>query len=395
MKIINYIFLLFFIFASSLLAQFSTGLEISSTFDDNVFRSPESTEDMITDLDIDLGYSFKNSTFRIFYNGNLILFRNLKERNLSLHRLGMSYFLPFGSEDRHTLFIGANGLTRIDGEEYNEYDYNQLYLYTNIRFDFDIIFLKAGYNFRYRDYSNLPELNNIRHYIFLQSNKSFETRTTLILEADLGYKAFTSPVLSTTLQEFSGGGGRNGHGSGIPMDSSSSIPVTHSTEIPPMGHIILLARVSQSIFENMGIFFQYRKQINLSDQITSITGNNFYQDEELFDDPFSYESEGLSTQLTWMMPWSMRLKLGGSFIDKNYIEETAYTSIEDSIGSGGLRIDDQKNLHLNITKTFSIKKKWLNALSLNLYIGYTENKSNSYWYNYTNRVMGGGIQWRF
>ena len=86
-----------------------------------------------------------------------------------------------------------------------------------------------------------------------------------------------------------------------------------------MGHMILLARAAQSIIEKMGIYIQYRQQINLSDQITSFTGSTFYQDEELFDDPFSFESQDLSAQLTWMMPWSMRMQIGGSLIDKNFI----------------------------------------------------------------------------
>jgi hypothetical protein len=274
------------------------------------------------------------------------------------------------------------------------YDYNQLYAYLNLRFDFDFLFLKAGYNFRYRDYSNLPEMNNLRHYIFLQTNKSFQSRTTIILEADLGYKTFTSPVFFTSLQQNPDGGGNGqGPGGGVPM--GSSFPVTVTADIPPMGHIILLARLAQSVFDNMGIYIQYRKQINLSDQITSITGSAFYQDEELFDDPFSFESQGLSSQLTWMMPWSMRLQLGGTYIDKNYIEESAYISIDDSIGSGGLRVDQQENIYFNITKTFSIHRKWLDALLFNFYFGYTNNRSNSYWYNYKNQIIGGGIQWRF
>jgi hypothetical protein len=362
--------------------------------DDNVFRSPFPVEDVITDMDLDLGYRFKNSNLQIYYNGNFIFFQNFKERNLSLHRLGISYFKPFGSEDRHTFFIGSNGLTRLDGEEYKEYDYNQLYAYANLRFDFDYLFLKAGYNIRYRDYTNLSELTNLRHYVFLQANKSFETRTTLILEADLGYKSFTTPVYFTTVRPTPDGGGGNGQGPGG-SSSGLSIPVTVSADVPPMSHVIILARIAQSIFDKMGIYFQYRKQINLSNQITSVTGSPFYQDEELFDDPFSFESQGLSTQLTWIMPWSIRLQLGGSYIDKNYIEELAYTSIDDSVGSGGYRIDNQENLYFNLTKTFSFKKNWLNALLLNFYIGYTLNHSNSYWYKYQNRVIGGGVQWRF
>jgi hypothetical protein len=394
MKHLLYILLFILSITNLLFAQFNSSIEISSTIDDNVFRSPFPVEDVITDFDIDFSYRLENSNLQIYYNGNLILFQNLKERNLSLHRLGLSYFKYFGRDDRHTLYVGASGLARLDGEEYKEYDYNQLYAYANLRFDFEYFFLKAGYNFRYRDYINLSELNNLRHYVFLQTNKSFETRTTLILEADLGYKSFTSPIYFTTLQSIQDGGGGNGPGPGR-TTMSSSVPVTVTADIPPMGHVILLARLAQSIFDKMGIYIQYREQINLSNQITSITGSSFYQDEELFDDPFSFESQGISSQLTWMMPWSVRLQVGGSLIDKNYIEEQAFTSITDSVGNGGDRIDKQKNLYLNLTKTFKVNKKWLNMLLLNFYFGYTNNESNSYWYRYKNQVVGGGLQWRF
>ncbi len=390
MKLVKYLIWTIFVINHSLLAQFSSSLEVNSAFDDNVFRSPEPTEDFISNLDVDLGYKFNNKKLQIFYNGNFIFYRNLKERNLSLHQFGINYYIPFGKDDLHTLYIGGNGLTRIDGEEYKEYDYNQLYAYANFRFDLENLFLKTGYNFRYRDYSNIPELTNLRHYIYIQVNKSFSTRTTLILEADLGYKAFKSQILYSRDNE---DGDDSNHGPGGQIRPSRF--VTSISEVPPMGQLILLARVAQSIYEKMGVYIQYRKQISLSDQITSVTGNDYYQDEELFDDPFSYEGQGISTQLTWMMPWSMKVQIGGSLIDKNYISEQAFVSIDDTVGSGGQRIDDQNNLFLNFTKTFNFKRKWMNALMFNIYIGYTNNKSNSYWYNYTNRIIGGGIQWRF
>jgi len=393
MKAIIYIVLFIVVLSHPLIAQFSSSLEVNSAYDDNVFRSPELTEDVVSDLNVDLGYKFNKTNFRFYYNGNFIFYRNLKERNLSLHRLGANYFFSFGKDNLHTFFIGGSGLTRIDGEEYKEYDYSQLYAYANVRVDIESLFLKAGYNIRYRDYSNIPELNNLRHYIFLQTNKSFESRTTLILEADFGYKAFTSPIIFTTQDSLSTNGGGNGNGPGMSTRPSQSITLTSG--IPPMSHLIILARVAQSLFDKMGIYIQYRKQINFSDQVTSLTGNDYYQDEELFDDPFSFESQGISTQLTWIMPWIMRLQIGGSFIDKSYISETAYTSIDDSVASGGLRMDTQSNLFLNFTKTFNFKRSWLNTLMFNFYIGLTNNESNSYWYNYTNRVMGGGIQFRF
>jgi hypothetical protein len=393
MKVILYSFLIIFAFSHAVLAQFSSRLEVSSAYDDNVFRSPDPTEDFVSDLSLDLSYKFNNSNVQINYNGNFIFYRSLNERNLSLHRLSLNYFKSFGKDDLHSFFIGVNGLTRIDGEEYKEYDYKQLYAYANVRLDLESLFIKTGYNFRYRDYITFSELNNLRHYLFLQINKSFTTRTTMIMEADLGYKVFTTPVYFTSLEESIHDGGGSGPGSG--MMTGSSFPVTISTSVPPMGQLTLLGRISQSVFEKMGVYVQYRKQINLSDQITSITGNSFYQDEELFDDPFSYEGEEISTQLTWIMPWSMRLQLGGSLFYKSYINDTAYTSFSDTLGSGGQRIDKQKNLFLNFTKSFMFNKKWLNTLQFNMYVGYSNNESNSIWYNYTNRLFGGGIQWRF
>jgi len=90
----------------------------------------------------------------------------------------------------------------------------------------------------------------------------------------------------------------------------------------------------------------------------------------------------------------MRLEISGALFDKSYIKDTAYTSINDTVGSGGQRIDNQKNLFINFKKAFVMNKKWLDVLQFNFYYGYTNNKSNSVWFNYTNRVFGGGIQWR-
>ena len=393
MKVILLSIFTIFAFSQVAMSQFYTNLEVNSELDDNIFRAPEPTEDFISNFSADVGYRFNNVDLQINYNGNFIFFRSLKERNLSLHRLELNTYYSFGKEDLHTLFLGINGLTRIDGEEYKEYDYSQLYAYANIRFDLESVFIKTGYNFRFRDYVNFSELNNLRHFLFLQFNKSFVTRTTAIIEANLGYKAFTTPISYTTLEGNIRSGGGNGPGSG--MLNNSLYTATISSSAPPMGQLIFIGRISQSIVENLGIFIQYRKQFNLSDQITSITGNNYYQDEELFDDPFSYEGKEISSQLTWMMPWSMRLQIGGSVSDKNYINELAYTSAIDSVGSGGQRTDDQNNLFLNLTKTYNFNGSWLKSLMLNVYLEYANNESNSYWYNYKNRLIGGSIQWRF
>ena len=170
---------------------------------------------------------------------------------------------------------------------------------------------------------------------------------------------------------------------------------TTVSEIPSLSQAILLARVTQSLHDKVGIFVQYRRQFSLTDETSFINSDGYYQDEELFDDPFSYESERYSTQLTWILPWTTILKVGGSSISKNYISEQAYISSEDTLGLGGTRTDDRINYNITVSKTFNLNMNWLKSLHLNLDYSYIQSESNSYWYDYKNAVYGGGLQWNF
>lgn len=388
MRILSTLFVFSIFLCYPVFGQFDSQLEFSSFYDDNIYRSPVPTTDVLSDLSLSVGFQPAESTFRAYYNGSFLLYRDLKERNFSMHGLGLSYYTALGDDDIHRFYMGVEASMRLDGEEYIEYDYNQLYAYANFRFDLESLFLKAGYNFRYRNYSNVPEISNMRHYLFAQINKTFSSRTTVILESNLGYKSF----ISNDIYE-GGGGGRGGMGPGGGVYPTTIDNTT--SEVPPMGQVVFFARIAQSIYDKLGFYLQYRQQNSLTDQITSITTEDYYQDEELFDDPFSYESKGFSSQITWMLPWVVRLQVGGTLIAKNYINEQAYTSIEDTAGLGGDRVDDQGRYYINISKTFNFNKKWLNSLTFNFYYDFINNKSNSYWYNYKNSVVGGGLQWRF
>jgi len=337
---------------------------------------------------VDLGYRPVDSPINFSYSGRFFLYQETKERNFSLHGLSLSHSDYFGSDEQHTFYFGLDGSLRTDDEQYNYYDYHQAYFYANVRLDLNYLFLKTGYNFRYRDYSNLSYLTNNRHYGYIQIYKSFETRTTIILESDLGQKSFAGQEIYIANES----GGR-GPGSGSMNSTTQTSTIT--TYVPSLSHLVLLARIAQSLHDKLGLFVQYRTRINLGNQIGFTNSEGYYQDEELYDDPFSYESAGISSQITWMTPWSMRLQIGGTLISKEYISEQAYTSYEDTLALGGLRVDDQNYYYLNFSKSFYLNKSWLNLLRINIYYNYIENNSNSYWYNYKNHILGGGIQWNF
>jgi hypothetical protein len=383
-KSLKKLLILAILFTSTLQAQLTKSIDITSYYDDNLFRSPQPVTDFLTDFSVGLNYTPEKSDMNYYYGGSWLIYQDNTLRNFSTHNLGFDYSTLFGKENSHNFYMGADFTLRINSEEYNYYDYNQLLAYSNVRYDLDGIFIKAGYNFRYRSYSNLPDLTNTRHFIFVQANKSFDTRTTVIVEADLGSKSFGGQEL------FSGSVGSRGMGRMSSSHTSSS-----AIQTPSLNQAVILTRVTQSLHDKVGIYAQYRKQISLTNETSFINADGYFQDEELFDDPFSYESEGYSSQLTWVMPWSMKLKIGGALLSKNYISEQAFTSADDTLGLGGIRLDDRTNYYVKFTKTINLKRDWVKSLRFNLDYSYIRNESNSYWYDYENALIGGGLQWNF
>ena len=377
-KLLKYLLLIGIFFSTNVdksSAQFDTFLDLSSGFDDNLYLSSDETSDLINDLDFRLNYTPKDSNINLFYHGDYISFLNTSERNIFLNNFGGSYYKSFGDKDKHKFYMGGNWLSRYNKEEYNYYNYKQLYLFTNQRFNLNGLFLKTGYNFRYRSYAEIPDLTNYQHYLFLQANRSFKTRTSIIIETDFGYKSFkgTETFISTN------GGGRG----------RSSLPQTN--QVPSMSHFIIMARVAQSLHDRLGIYVQYRKQFSLTDETSYVNSDSYFQDEELFDDPFSYESSAFSTKLTLILPKSTNLQIGGSINHKNYITEQAFDLFDDTVGVGGSRTDVKQSISLNFSKTFYLNKKRLNSLKTYLNYSYIANESNSYWYNYKNNSIGVGV----
>ncbi len=381
--IISFSFLI--VLSSIASAQISAHINVSSTYDDNLLRSHEPESDFVRDLDLNISYTPGEGNLSYFLNPDYYSYQTNYLRNFFMNRLGFRNQITLSKENNKIFYFGAEWDIRINSTDYNYYDYNQLYAYANLNYNVGKFFLKGGYNYRYRSYGNVPELTNNRHYVFVQGNTSFHTRTSIIIEADAGYKSFGGQELYTIS---SGGGRGSGHmGGGYTTYSA--------TEIPSLSQAVFLARIAQSVYDKMGIYIQYRKQINLNSSSSYANQNDYYQDEELFDDPFSYESDQYSGKLTWMLPWNTKLQLGASLNSKKYISENAFISAEDSTGLGGIRADEQKNVNFSFSKKFFPHKAWLNTLTLNFNYSYILNESNSYWYDYKNNYAGAGIRWSF
>ena len=368
---------------ASVFGQFEARFDYSSSFDDNIYLSPEKTGDLIQDLDLTLRYTLKDSATSFYYNADFLGYIYNPVRNILFNKAGIRYLKDFGKDQDHYVYLGGYVQDRRNTDSYYYYDYQQAYLYSNLRFKLDNTFLKMGYNYRFRRYANIMELTNHQHYAFFQMSRTFRTRTTLFMEADLGFKSFHK---TTTYTPVSMGDGKGGN---------SNIQYTAVEEqIPNMSHLIVLFRVAQALHDRVGINLQYRGQFSMNDE-SRVNSGSYFEDEELFDDPFSYTSSGLSSKLTVILPKQMYIQAGGDLTLKDYISEKSYISAEDSTGMGDLRADTRINAFLKLSKTFYLKARWIDSINPYLNYSYVDNRSNSYWYNYNYHYLVLGIVFNF
>lgn len=382
----KFILICIFLVSNVVFGQFSNFVSFNSYSYDNLYRSPIPIQDVLSTIKIGLSYQQPENNTQFYNNTNLMVFKNTSDRNFIINNAGINKSIKIGDKPNSNIRFGGNWTLRVNKENYNYYNYSQLSGYANFQILTDIALIKGGYSYRWRNYQNWSDLSNILHNIFFQLNKSLPSRTTIIVETGFGNKSFMGHDSFTTISDV--GRGRGHHAEGILTTNTISERLSTS-----QANIIL--RLSQSLHEKAGIYVQYRKQISIDDETSYRNFDDYYQDDELFDDPFTYESDSYSSQLTIMLPKSTKLLIGGSLASKYYISEPAYSTAEDTVGTGGLRFDDQTNYFVDLSKTFNINKDWVNSIKFNLYYSHTYNESNSYWYKYKNTSLGGGIQWSF
>jgi hypothetical protein len=373
------IYLVFLISIGIAQAQMSTGISFSSFWDDNVFRSPLAQSELLNDIGLNFSYVPEDNRFT--YQGGLSYLSYLENntRNFSTLDAAVRLQLPINHKKTDFIFSGLELSSRLNSPEYDYYNFTQLHLYFNLNRMMSGFLLRSGLSYRYRSYSQLPDLTNSTYTLFTQINRSFPTRTSVFFEADLGYKEFAGIMVFDSTLTSGGGPGRGQYSSGSYSNAGEFVP--------SMTQIVLLGRIAQSLSDQVGIYFQYRWQRIVNTQSEYQNQSDFYQDEEIFDDPFSYHAQTYSSRLTLLLPLKIQLFINGSFSRKDYHHEYAWLSATDSLTSGGLRQDDVTIFNPVLSRTFQLKNKNLDSVNLEIEYYFRKNESNSYWYNYDNNVV--------
>ncbi len=367
----NLKYLLFGIFLLIATSEFTFGqwnLTVSTLqeYSDNPFHSPFAEESFISTLNFGVEKSF--DYFSAAYHGNYTNFANLTDRNYYWHQLG------FWNTTNNFMY-GINIEQRLNGENFNFYNYLNYSGYLRYRFNINNTYIFGNTSINVTDYSELNDLDNLFGSISLNANKSFKSKTTLIGGTTLKYKNYFNTELNSL---------------------ENNVNIVANSNSAFTSQLTYYVKIAQSITPTTGLALQYTGRNIIAGTAKTIRKLQFaYGDEsKYFDDPISYEGYTGNIQLSQILPWEIILRTSYFFNSKVYPSQGAYIKI-DYLNTDTKRKDTQQIFNFGMQKKIYFGKTENNSLILLLNYQYINNSSNSYWYNYEVNKINLGISYNF
>jgi hypothetical protein len=250
--------------------------------------------------------------------------------------------------------------------------------------------LKSSYTFEYKGYRT-SVFDFLSHSLFISVDKYFPSKTTIKAETNWGYKYYFGPyqmvasVAPVQMPFSQGGKGRGKHAGGGNVYDPPNTPVSSEREggegIQVFSTGILLA---QGIGDKIGINLTGMRQWILSGENPFDSVEEFYMVENPSYDRFSWSGIQLGSQVSFLLPWNVDMKLDFKYTDKDFpgIESLNL----DGEPLGVTRSDQRSHLSVNVKKTFA-------RITLFLAYSYVINRSNDPYYDWTGNYLTVGFTW--
>lgn len=381
-------------------AQWTKSVSVNTVYDNNAFRNYQGLSDYVTQVSAYLARDGGNDTFqsRFFYRGGYYLFADFAQRNFHHHQAGLA--LAFSLDQRGDLLnAGANAGLRLNRELYSYYDFATVSAFANMKLYLSpATVAQAGYRLRTRWYSNLPEFSNTEHFFFARFTHFFPSRTTLIIETDYGRKIYLQAVSDGS--GLSDGGqhdirrhdGGMGHmGGGWWNGNSSWLSGKYG-----VAQAVALLRLAQSLGSSTGLSVQFLYRGNPAQTARYLAGqvSGYSNEDELFDDPYGYESRELRGALTRLLPWGMTLRAGTEAQWKDYVRRPALDLSGQPLSTGENRADRRFAAWIGLSRSFTVGRRGP-IMTLVGEFNWFDNRSNDAYYRYSAATFTIGVSTEF
>lgn len=377
-------------------AQTRFTIRQNAIYDQNILRNYSQANDWVSQTAVNLEHLFRVGQVELQaeYAGDLNLFYHFRDRLSHAHRIGLAAMLPVGKNIAWELETAAQ--LRKYQSSFDSYDYATWLARSRWQLHFwQRSPLQAGYQFRHRSYWNLPELTYSEQLVFLTIKHFFPTRTTVIGELNWGHKTFAhgaaadQMVVNTNPNSPKGRGYR--HGPQKPIFHSDSTVTAYNLTAAAAELWRLSLLLAQSVFPTTGLSLQYQRQLAPSHNNRYLLGVDYfyYPNDDLFDDPYSFQSHEWEATLTQLLPWSCSLKLRTYRMEKNYFYAITPNPVTAAKISRTQRQDRQQGLGITLMTRGSLKHL-AQGLSVYISVNYLSNHSNDLYFDYRGYYVDAG-----
>lgn len=362
------IVLLLLFWPSALFGGLRGAISLSSGYESNLFHASDAEPDLVSQAGVRLGYEWKQDflTESLALEGSGLLFSAHPLRAYSLQSAhGAVGWLP---SKKSLVRLGASVARRVDRADYSMYDYREIGGFIDGKLWLgDRSNVLAGYAFAQRRYAVLDAFDYDEQRVRAQADLPLGDRTSVVLLNELGFKQYHSPM--------------KGSGKGRHLHQENALAIQWRGSV----------RLSRPLGENTGLRFSLRRSINLGDCISynALQATDFLAGEELYDDPYAYESQEYDLLVSRRLQPGLIVRAGCGVAFKDYRQKVASETGNHAPGAG-LRSDRLSRINLRLEKVW---KQRSDPLTVKLFAEslYLRNDSNDPLYRYTAFCCTAGV----
>jgi len=343
--------------------------------DDNAYKSRTAYKEWINTASFMIGRQYSGDNFSVygFYNGDLSFYSENEDLRNKSHQFGAAGRIIRGDV---AMNFGMTGRIRRNEAQYVYYNTDSYNFFASADYKPSLsTSWSLGLTLGKNSFSEFSDIDNSAYSLYTKFRKSFQSRLSLSAECSLGVKDY---VNQSVLSFF----GYSGMGMNR-MPRFVEDPVK-SVKFSTSGNI------GKSITDNTGISTVFGGSWFVGDPIEAYTdGVYYYTENDLYDDPYSYEHYYGAFYLTQQFSIGFQGKIGVLYQDKNYSGTPALDDAGETLG--GSRKDTRTEYTLQLSKKFEMDPGILSSLELFFRFMIRDNQSNDPYYDFADNVGFLGI----
>jgi hypothetical protein len=340
--------------------------------DENNYQIQNRYDEWINTSSLFLGHSLTSSSFQLqaFYNADVSMFGTNSAQNNYANQFGL-YSKYIG--DKYSFDFRASSRIRRNHSQYIYYNVNNYNLTFNFRHTPKISqIFSLGFMAAKENYTEFEDLNNFTYRFWGRYQQFFQSKISLSGEAGVGVKKY----VNQTIFNYYGLSGP-----GRFRDFSQRF-----TEEPVEAVMFSIrGNIAKSISEKTGINAGFGGQWFIGDPIEAYSnGIYYYTENDLYDDPYSYQDKYISLYLTRQFTLGFKGKIGLEYHDKDYRGTPALDVLGEPMGV--TREDTRKRYSILLSKKFFPNWGLINNFELFFNFAIRDNPSNDPYYNFTDHM---------